>query len=411
MSASEVMSANPVPHAAPAPWAADVSAETYVERARALLPLLRQHAAAGEHTRQVHPDVVVAMRQAGLFRILQPRRLGGAELPMRAMHQVVRSLATASPAASWILMVMLAHVWILGMFPEAVQDEIAADDPDTLITGSLAPTARAVKVAGGWRLTGKWPFASGCDHAKWNMLGVKVAGGDASLPPAIHVLAPVREYAINDNWFTMGLRGTGSKELVLDDLFVPDHRTMPTPMLYGSLSPWGERHPSWLHMMPVRAGLAYHVSAPVLGLAEQFLATFIETTRVRDDKYTGARKADSPGLQFRIAEAELEVRSAGLLLHQVGDGFDRLETVRRVATEAEMIDLRYTVSFAVRQCHNAVERLFAAAGANAAYDASPLQMLFRDLAVATHHGTVDYDVNAEQFGRVRLGLPATRPIT
>ena len=148
----------------------------------------------------------------------------------------------------------------------------------------------------------------------------------------------------------------------------------------------------------------------MLGLAEQFFAEFVETTRVRDDKYTGVRKADSPGLQFRIAESELDLRSARLLLDQVADGFDRLEKQRRIATEAEMIDMRYTVSFAVRQCRDAVERLFAASGANATYDTSPLQMLFRDITVASHHGTVDYDVNAEQFGRIRLGLPSTRPI-
>jgi alkylation response protein AidB-like acyl-CoA dehydrogenase len=388
-----------------------LSGNVYAQRAEALLPMLRQHAPDSERTRSVHPDVVAAMKQAGFFRILQPARLGGSELPMRDMHRVVRTLATGSSAASWILMVILAHIWILGMFPEEVQDEVAADDPDTLITGSLAPTGRAVKADGGWRVTGRRPFASGCDHARWNLLGVKVAADDKTLPAAIHALAPVRDYAINDNWFTMGLKGTGSKELVRDDGFVPDHQVMPTPVLYGSLSPWGQRHPTWLHMMPVRAGLAYHVSAPVLGLAEQFFADFVETTRARDDKYTGSRKADSPGLQFRIAESELELRSAGLLLDEVADGFDRLDALRRIATETEMIDMRSTISFAVRRCRTAVERLFAAAGANATYDVSSLQTFFRDLTVASHHGTVDYDVNAEQFGRVRLGLPSTRPIT
>jgi alkylation response protein AidB-like acyl-CoA dehydrogenase len=283
------------------------------------------------------------------------------------------------------------------MFSEDAQDEIAADDPDTLVAGSLAATGAAVRVSGGWRVTGRWPFASGCDHAQWNMMGVKVAGDGAGLPPAIHVVAPVRDYAVNDNWFSMGLKGTGSKELVL------------TPILYGSLSHWGERHRTWLHMMPVRVGLAYHVSAPVLGLAERFLTDFVETTRVRDDKYTGARKADSPGLQLRIAESELDIRAARLLLNTVVDGFDTLARARRIATSDEMVDLRYTISYAVERCRTAVERLFAAAGANATYETSSLQALFRDLTVASHHGTVDYDVNAEQFGRIRLGLPATRP--
>jgi 3-hydroxy-9,10-secoandrosta-1,3,5(10)-triene-9,17-dione monooxygenase len=375
----------------------------------AMLPLLRRHAPAADAARSVSAEVVAAMKQAGFFRILQPSRLGGAELGMKAMHDVVRTLATGSSAASWILMVLLAHTWILGMFPEDAQDEIAAEDPDTLIAGSLATTGSAIRANGGWRISGRWPFASGCDHAKWNMMGVKVAGDDASLPPAIHIVAPVRDYAVNDNWFTMGLKGTGSKELVLTDLFVPDHRTVPTPILYGSLSHWGERHPTWLHMMPVRVGLAYHVTAPVLGLSEQFLAEFTQTTRVRNDKYTGSRKADSPGLQFRIAESELDIRAARLLLDTVVAGFDELAQARRIATAEEMVEMRYTISYAVQKCRGAVERLFAAAGANATYDSSPLQVLFRDLTVASHHGTLDYDVNAEQFGRIRLGLPATRP--
>ena len=387
------------------------TAQDYVQRAEALLPLMRRFEAENERSRQVHPEIVAAMKQAGLFRILQPRRLGGAELDLRAMHAVVRTLATGSSSAAWILMVLLAHTWILGMFDEAVQDEIAADDPDTVIAGSLAPTGRAVRAEGGWRLTGRWPFASGTDHAKWNLLGVKVAGGQPALPPAIHAFAPVREYAVNDNWFTLGLRGTGSKELVLDDVFVPDHRVMPTPALYGGESAWGRRHPTWLHMMPVRPGLAYHVSAPVLGLAQQFYADFVETTRVRDDKYTGTRKADVPGLQMRIAESALDIRAAALLLEKVADGFDALSRERRQATTEEIVDFRYSVSYAVERCRGAVERLFAAAGANATYDTSPLQAFFRDLTVASHHGTVDYDVNAEQYGRVVLGLPPTRLIT
>ncbi len=382
----------------------------YAAGAEALLPMLRAHEEDNEAERRVHPDVVAAMKQAGLFRILQPRRLGGAECDLRTMHQVVRTLALASSSASWVLMVLLAHTWILGMFDERVQDEIAADDPETVIAGSLAPTARAVRVNGGWRLTGRWPFASGCDHARWSLLGVKVADPHGSLPPAIHAMVPASDYAINDNWFSMGLKGTGSKELVLDDVFVPEYRVVPTHILYGSASDWGRRHATWLHMMPVRAGLAYHVSAPVLGLAQRFLADFVAMTRVRDDKYNGSRKADSPGLQFRIAESELDLRAAELILGKVADGFDGLSRERRVVTPDEMVDLRYCVSYAVQRCRQAVERLFAGAGANAAYDSSPLQSSFRDLSVAVHHGTVDYDVNAEQFGRIRLGLPATRPL-
>ncbi len=296
-------------------------------------------------------------------------------------------------------MVLLAHTWILGMFDEQVQDEIAGDDPETVIAGSLAPTGRAVRVDGGWRVSGRCPFASGTDHARWNLMGFKVAGDDGALPPAVHVLAPVRDYAVSDNWFTMGLRGTGSKELVLDDVFVPEHRTMPTPVLYGSLSPWGRRHPTWLHMMPVRPGLAYHLSAHVLGMAQQFHAEFVATTRVRDDKYTGTRKADSPGLQFRVAESEFDLHAAELILDRAADGFDTLGRERRLPTTEEFVDLRYSVAYAVQCCRRAVERLFAAAGANATYDSSPLQTWFRDLTVG----------DASRHGRLRRQRRGVRP--
>ena len=405
------MSASSIPQHSQ--WA--LSPDIYFQRAEALLPLLRRHDADSERARSVHPEIVAAMKQAGLFRILQPSRLGGAELDLRSMHRVVRTLATASPSASWILMVLLAHSWILGMFDEQVQDEIAAEDPDTIIAGSLAPTGRAVPAPGGWRVTGRCPFASGVDHATWNLMGFRLdpdaLAADPTLPPAIHVLSPLRDHAVHDNWHTMGLRGTGSKELVLDNVFIPAHRSMPTPALYGSEGVWGGRHPSWLHRMPVRPGLAYHVSAPVLGLAKHFLSDFVTITRVRDDKYTGTRKADAPGLQLRVAESSLDIKAAELLLDRVADDFDTLARERRLPSTEEFVDLRYSIAYAVERCRVAVERLFAAAGANATYDASRLQDLFRDLTVACHHGTVDYDVNAEQYGRVQLGLPPTRPIT
>src|SRR6185312_16221965 len=340
------------------------SSSDYIERAEALLPLLREHAARDDERRCVHPDVIAAMRQAGLLRILQPHRLGGAALDLRTVHRVVRTLATAAPSASWVLMVLGGHNWVLGMFYDRVQDEIAADDSDSAIAGSLAPTGQAVRVDGGWRVSGRCPFASGTDHARWNMMAFKVAGDDPALPPAIHALAPVRDYAINDNWFVLGLRGTGSKELVFEDVFVPEHRAMPSPVLFGNLSPWGRRHPTWLHMLPVRPGLAYHLSAHVLGMAEQFYAEFVATTRARSDKHTGARKADSPGLQFRVAESELDLRAAELLLDRMADVFDMLAHERRLPTTEEVVDLRYSVAYAVQRCRAAVERLFAGAGAN-----------------------------------------------
>ncbi|MDP1962655.1 MAG: acyl-CoA dehydrogenase family protein [Reyranella sp.] len=374
-------------------------------RAAVLRPLLAANADATSAQRFVHTDNIRSLRDAGLFRMCQSRRLGGMELPLRAMHLAVNELALACPSTAWVLMVLSAHTWMLGMFPEACQDEVANDDADTLISGTLAANGSARRVDGGWRLSGRWQFASGCDHARWNLIGARVEGGRAAgFPAQIHMIAPTADYRIEDTWFTLGLRGTGSKDLVLQDVLVPDHRAISTGVLFSGGSEWARRHPTWLHMTPVAVGLGYHVSAAVLGIARSALAAFIERTSERDDKYTGTRKADSVGIQLRVARAQADITAAALLLDSIADRFDALSESRALPDIPTRAEMRMIVARAVGLCREAIERLFAAAGANAIYETSSLQALFRDLSVGTHHAMVDEDSAAETFGRVLLGL-------
>lgn len=382
-----------------APDAATLNAR--VEQVR---DLLRLHAGATRTDRKVRPENIAAMRETGLFRLCQPGRIGGWELGLAQMHGTVATLAETCPASAWVLMVLTAHTWMLGMFPEAAQDEIAADDPDTLVAGSLAAAGSAKPVQGGWRVSGRWPFASGCDHARWNLIGVKVEPGE-DRPVQIHALAPLRDYRISDNWHVMGLEGTGSKELVLDGVFVPAHRTVPTGTLFLGRSEAARRHATGLYLNPVASGLAYHVSAAVLGIARAMLREMLSATAVRGDKYTGTKKAESAGLQMRIATADAEIKAAAALLAEAARDFTLLSDARQVADVPLRSDLRMRITYAVQLCRNAADRLFAAAGANAAYLSSPLQGLFRDMHVATHHAMVDLDSAAEARGRILLGLP------
>jgi alkylation response protein AidB-like acyl-CoA dehydrogenase len=383
--------------------------EEYLARARALASLLADRADATEQRRSADPEMIARIKGAGFFRLTQPRRVGGAELPLKAMHDVVRTLAHGCPSTAWVLMVTLAHTWILGMYPEEVQDEIAADDPDTVISGSLAANGEAIPVEGGYRVSGRFPFASGVDHARWNLIGVHVVGDVPDWSRQIHVMAPVSDYQVNDNWFVMGLKGTGSKELVLDDVFVPARRAMPSGILFNGRAEAALRHPTRLHVLPVITSLGYHHSAVMLGMAESAHALALDRMRVSSDKYTGGSKAERAGLQFRIAEADMEIRSAELLLDQVPQMFDAYAREERLPTLDERAELRFVYAYATKLCRQAVERVFAAAGANACYEISPLQARFRDLTVASHHAAVDFDSAAEQFGRVRLGLkPSSR---
>ncbi len=380
-------------------------AETLVARARALRPLLLANAAETIARRHVHPANVAALKEAGFWEIARPARIGGTELDLRTVHRVTAELAQACPSTAWVLSVTSAHTWLLGMFPEACQDEVASDDPDTVISGTLAAQGVARKVPGGWSVSGRWKFASGCDHARWNMIGARVAGDDRSLPRAIHVVAPARDYAIDDTWFVVGLRGTGSKDLVLDEVFVPEHRAMSTLTVFGENGPWAERHASPIFRVPVPPGLSFHICGPVLGIARAALAAHVERTRVRPEVYTGGQKAHSVGQQMRIAEADMAIRAADALMEQIADVFDDYGARREKPDVTKRSELTMMAAWAVRQCREAVQRLYDGAGGGAAHDGEPLQGFFRDMSVGSHHAMVDFDTAAEAWGRATLGLP------
>jgi 3-hydroxy-9,10-secoandrosta-1,3,5(10)-triene-9,17-dione monooxygenase len=380
-------------------------ADAFAERARALRPLLQANAAETNARRHVHPDNMAAMKQAGFYAIAQPARIGGRELDLRTLHRVTSELAQACPSTAWVLSVTSAHTWMLGMFPEACQDDIAADDPDTVISGALAAQGVARPTSGGWRLSGRWQFASGCDHARWNLIGARVEGDDPGLPKQIHVMAPTRDYAIDDTWHVLGLRGSGSKDLVLDDVFVPAHRAMSTGTLFSGRSPHAARHASALFLVPVAPGLAFHVCGPVLGVARGAWAAHVERTRGRGDRYTGGQKAQSVGQQMRIAEADMAIRAGAALMEQVADVFAAYGARRAIPDLETRAELKMMAAWAVRQCRQAVQLLYDAAGGGAAHDSQALQGFFRDMQVGSHHAMVDVDSAAETWGRVALGLP------
>jgi 3-hydroxy-9,10-secoandrosta-1,3,5(10)-triene-9,17-dione monooxygenase len=384
------------------------SAEAYAARARALRPLLEKNAAETNRLRHVHPENVAAMKHAGFWEIARPARIGGAQLPLRALHRVTAELAQACPSSAWVLSVTSAHVWLLGLFSDAVQDEIAADDPDTVVSGTLAAQGVARPAPGGWRVSGRWQFASGCDHARWNMIGARVESDDAAAPKGVHVMAPTADYAIDDTWHVLGLRGTGSKDLVLDDVFVPAHRALPTSQLFLANGPDPGRHGSVLYWTPVSPGLAFHICGPVLGIAKGALAAHVAATRVRADKYTGAQKAHSPGQHFRVAEADMAIRAAEALMEQVADAFDDCGARRALPDAARAAEITLLAAQAVKLCRDAVQRLYDGAGSNAAREGTPLAGFFRDMSVGSHHGIVDFDAAAEAWGRVLLGLKPGR---
>ncbi len=381
-----------------------------VDAARRIAQLLADHAADSERARRVAPASVDAMSAAGLWRILTPATYGGSEAGLRAQIETLLVTAEADPAAGWIQMVLNAHAWLVGNFPVECQEEVFATGPDTRVPGTLAAQGHATRSDGGWRLTGRWQFASGVDHGDWLMIGAIADHLPQSSTRALHVVVPKSDVVVDDTWYTLGLRGTGSKDLVAEDAFVPDHRSIPTALLSNGHSPYGERHATHLNRLPLLVCLSVQLAGAVVGIARGALDVHVSRSSTRRDVYTGRAKADEAGIQMRIAESTTEITTAELLVRAAADRCDEVASTGQHLTMEERAELKWHAAYIVELCRRATERIFAHSGAHSIYDDSLLQARYRDVNTACHHATVDFDANAQLYGRTLLGLDPETPL-
>lgn len=367
-----------------------------------IVEALRETEAESEAARVLSDRAVALLHQAGLTRIVSPSAYGGDELPVRALVEAERVVAHGSTAASWVLMVCAAHTFIAGRLPRAGQDEIFGGHPGMLIPGvpSLRGTCR--RAPGGYVLEGRWPYASGADHGDWVLVGCRgVANEAGEACPSLIVVMPKAGAVLDDTWYTLGMRGTGSKDVVLDEVFVPERYAVPMAEAQLGTLPGVE---SPLYRLPIRPSLATMLLGTIVGMAERGLRIFVEQTRGRRDVYSGAMKVDNPGMQRRVAEAGAEIACAWALTQQ---NCDLLEQAMRHAPPmpiAQRAQVRWNAAYATELCRRATNRIFEGAGAGAAHDSHALQVFFRDMNTASHHAMLDYDVNVEIQGKSLLGI-------
>jgi alkylation response protein AidB-like acyl-CoA dehydrogenase len=381
----------------------------YRSAIEAVLPVLMAHREGTEVARSAAPESITALKEAGLARLVTPSRNGGQGASIRAQVHACAELARACPASSWVLMVCGAHNWISGSFSEQCRAEIFGSDRDTLIAGTLAGQGQFKKAEGGWRVSGRWQFCSGVDHSPWLLIGAFRAKDSAPGPNSLHVMLPKDQVEVDDTWYTLGMRGSGSKDVVLDDVFVPEYRAQATGKLFNGLSPHTGDHgdDSGIYMVPVMCSLSTQLAGSVLGMAREMLSLFIEKTRVRADIYSGegsGAKARRGTMQRRVAEASGEITAAELLIARNCDMFDEISSTRTAADVEAQSLMRWHAAYAAELCRRAVERLYAGAGAHAAYDGAPMQQYYRDVVMATHHAAVDMDGAAELEGALKLGV-------
>ena len=378
-----------------------------VARARALIPHLRDRAARTEELRRLPPETERDLHDTGLFRIVQPKRVGGSEFDYVALVDCADALGQADASVAWNFANLASHHWMLGMFDKRAQD-LVWKNPDVLIASSfIFPAGRARKVDGGYVLRGSWPFSSGVDSSEWNMLASVVSSDDEADGIEYRIfLLNKSDYKINDTWNATGLRGTGSNDVEVNDAFVAEAMTVAVSDLAGGPTPGSAVNPNALYALPVFSLFPYVLSGVALGNAQACLDDYVEVARHRASTYNRAKLGDLQSTQIKIAEASAKIDAARLIMRSTC--IEAMADARRgyVPDIAAKTRMRRDGAYSVNLCTEAVSLLFSASGARGLFTSGALQRQFRDAHAINSHIAFNFDAAGTNYGRVALGLPS-----
>jgi 3-hydroxy-9,10-secoandrosta-1,3,5(10)-triene-9,17-dione monooxygenase len=379
------------------------------ESAEALLPKLKERAAKCEELRRLPDETLRDFHDARLFRIHQPKRVGGAELEFAAVVTFGALLARACASTAWNWVNFTAHHMMLGMFPREVQDEVWDASRDALIASSFVfPAAKAKKVKGGYLISGRWPFSSGVDPSEWNMLA-GLAYLDDNTPPEQRIfMLHKSQYKVIDTWHAGGLRGTGSNDVEAKEQFVPEHRTLAVADTKGGPTPGSAANPGALFQLPVFALFPYMLSGVALGIAEGLIEDY-QSKSNRTGKMTGSRVAEIQSTQIRLAEASAYARASRLVQEsncREAESLISSGVIPSLMTKARYrLEGAYAVDWAVR----AVDSMFGLSGASGLYESGQAPRAFRDAHAVKQHFSFNTDIAGTTYGRVALGLSSDNP--
>ena len=357
---------------------------------------LRELAPRNEQARELVPESLEAIAAHGLGRMSLPRHRGGGEVPYAVQERVLQEFARGCPSSAWVATVYTASIAMAGYFPDHVQDRLL-DGPAPRISGVVAPTARAMPASGGWEISGRWTFNSGCRGADWGLM--------SAMGPEGPLLAAISydKLHIQDDWHTMGLRGTGSSSVVADGVFVPADWALPLGALLEGVS-LSERNRSvpMLNIPLIPLLMAAAGGTPV-GMARGAMELFLERLPSRSIATTFYDKqAEAPVTHLMLGEAAMKVDLAAYLSGRAAGLADRLGG--RPWSTSERVQLRADVGYATKLAKEVVDELLNASGASAVYDDSPMQRYVRDIRVLAQHAGLQRTTNVEMHGRVLAGL-------
>ncbi|ANN16568.1 monooxygenase [Amycolatopsis orientalis] len=381
------------------------AAQDVIAGIRELLPVLRERAQEAEDARRIPEESVKSLQETGFFKLLQPKTFGGLEADPVSFYTAVKLVASACGSTGWVASILGVHPWHLGLFEAQAQQDVWGDDPDVRISSSYAPMGKADVVDGGYRLSGRWSFSSGCDHATWVLLGGPVFK-DGKPVDFCTYLVPISDYTIEDVWDTVGLRGTGSNDIIVNDVFVPKHRALSFIATSKCKTPGQEINPGPLYKLPYGSVHPSTITAPIIGMAQGAYDAHVEHQgkRVRA-AYAGEQSKEDPFAKVRIAEAASEIDAAWLQLTHNIDELYQLACKGEKLPFPTRLRVRRDQVRGTERAIFAIDRLFENSGGRALRAGTPIQRFWRDAHAGRVHAANDAERAYVMFGTGAFGLP------
>lgn len=388
--------------------------DALVARAHALIPALRERQKETEQNGKILPEAIASFLAADLYRVLQPKHYGGYEYGLDTFVRTAMEIASGCGSTGWVFSTGAQHQWQLGMYPRQAQDEVWKDTPTALAGSSYAPTGVATVTDGGFRANGRWSFCSGVEICQWMILGIRIApaeGAEGTGPGGVgFILVPKDTYRIEKNWDVLGLIGTGSHDLVLEDIFVPSHRMLTHEQAESGASPGAIANGGDLSKTPFFAAISICLCAAILGMARGALEEYLTSMKGRTSRGAAAGAArtiaDFTTIQVRVGEAAASIDAAEALV--LRDCREIMETIAagRTLTEAQRARNKGDLGFAVKLCVRAADLLFESVGGMGLHSSNHVQRAWRDIHAGAKHISMNWDAVGSLYGRVKLGLPA-----
>jgi 3-hydroxy-9,10-secoandrosta-1,3,5(10)-triene-9,17-dione monooxygenase len=379
------------------------TAAEMINRARSMIPVLRARAPQGEKSRRIAKETIAEMQTAGLFRVLQPKRWGGYELPIGTYFDIEMALAEGDMSVAWVYGVVGTHPWGLSLFDDRAANDVWGNDPSTLISSSLMPSGAATPEQGGYRLKGHWRYSSGSEHCDWAFLGATIGGAAGGYADRCFFLVPHTDYEIVDTWHVSGLKGTGSQDIDIKDAFVPAHRMLRMSDVFRGNAPGLADNNAPLYRLPWGQVFFRGVGVASIGALQGMLDIFLEYGKSRVNRMFGTKAFEDPTVQLVCAEVAIGLDEMKTILHRNLRILEGYAERGQVPSYAERINFKFHSATAADRCVTLATKLFRIAGAAGIYAGTPFGRILADISAARQHISNQYETIGRNAGIAMLG--------